>query len=193
MPHLPIFQPTNTESVPSPLFLMMETSWAQILDSAGSQLDKLAAQPLSRGQLLPQVVLVIGSNTIPHNLNRVLTGWFFTRQGQPAAFKFTGTTTLAGATITAVSNMTNIYVGAILTSTTLPVGSKVLSFDIVANTITLTTGVGVTAGTATDMTTPPRGTYVYDTEGFPPTNNPGSSVNLYLTSNVAMTCDIFVF
>lgn len=60
---LPIY---NTEDKP---MMLMQTKWAAALNT-------LLTLPLLQGNLLKNVALVSGDNTINHKLDRKLVGWF---------------------------------------------------------------------------------------------------------------------
>ena len=61
---------------------------------------------------------------------------------------FFGTTTAGSATITNVSTEANMQVGYTVTGPYLPTGEKIVSFTTNPNTITITTGTGVTVPTS---------------------------------------------
>ena len=64
---LPYFQTSNKD------LSLLQTGWS-------SQLNPLLAQPIANGQVLKDVSLTIGSNTINHKLGRKLQGWWIVRQ-----------------------------------------------------------------------------------------------------------------
>jgi hypothetical protein len=64
---------------------------------------------------------------------------------------FFGTTTAGSATITNVSTVANMQVGYTVTGPYLPTGEKIVSLTTNPNTITITTGTGVTAASSTQM------------------------------------------
>ncbi|MES1988077.1 MAG: hypothetical protein V4440_08620 [Pseudomonadota bacterium] len=63
---LPIFH-TDDKDV-----LLLQTNWAAMLNPV---LD----QPISSGQILKNVILVSGANSVNHKLSRKLQGWFVVR------------------------------------------------------------------------------------------------------------------
>ena len=56
---------------PDQSLMLLETQWK-------SQLDPVLANPLISGQLLTNIALVSGSNTINHKLGRALQGYIIT-------------------------------------------------------------------------------------------------------------------
>ncbi len=64
---LPIYKNDSTE------FQLMQTSWA-------SKLNPVLAQPITAGQLLKNISLVTGHNSINTLLGRKLQGWIIVRQ-----------------------------------------------------------------------------------------------------------------
>lgn len=54
---------------------------SMIQDNLANAIDPLLALPLSTSNLLEDVDLVSGNNTINHGLGRKLVGWFLTRKG----------------------------------------------------------------------------------------------------------------
>jgi hypothetical protein len=52
----------------------------QIQDNISDVVDHFGEQDLVYGQRLENVVLVTGSNNVPHKLSRKLLGWFVIRQ-----------------------------------------------------------------------------------------------------------------
>jgi len=64
---------------------------------------------------------------------------------------FFGTTTAGSATITNVSSVANMKVGYTVTGPYLPSGEKIVSLTTSPNTITITTGTGVTSASSTQM------------------------------------------
>lgn len=63
---LPIFQTDDKD------ISLLQTGWA-------TQLNPVISNPLVNGQLLKNVSLSTGSNTINHKLGRKLQGWVLTR------------------------------------------------------------------------------------------------------------------
>jgi len=51
-----------------------------IQDNISDVVDDFAKQDILYGERLERVVLVSGSNNVPHKLNRKLLGWFIIRQ-----------------------------------------------------------------------------------------------------------------
>lgn len=51
----------------------MQSSWA-------TQLNPLLENPILKGSILSNVKLEIGTNEVPHKLNRKLTGWIIIRK-----------------------------------------------------------------------------------------------------------------
>lgn len=51
-----------------------------IQDNVSNILDPLSSKDILQGQILQNVVLLSGANTIAHKLNRKLIGWFIVRQ-----------------------------------------------------------------------------------------------------------------
>lgn len=70
---LPIFQDDNRN------FMMMQTKWA-------SSLGPALSNPILNGNLITNVVLVSGNNTINHLLDRKYQGWFMVDQNASATF-----------------------------------------------------------------------------------------------------------
>lgn len=69
MPALPKFQRIQTNDSD---INRLQTNITKVVDT-------LSVQPLTIGNLLKSVVLVVGDNTIYHGLNAPLTGWIPTR------------------------------------------------------------------------------------------------------------------
>jgi hypothetical protein len=57
----------------------------QIQDNIGLVVNPVAAIPLNSGNLLQQVSLLSGSNSVNHKLGRALIGWFLVRQRAAAS------------------------------------------------------------------------------------------------------------
>ncbi len=68
---LPIFKDTNT------FFQMMQAKWASIL-------NPVLANPLVSSNILANVTIKTGTNSIPHLLQRPLQGWFIVGIDGPA-------------------------------------------------------------------------------------------------------------
>lgn len=68
---LPIFISSNRDMI------MMQNQWS-------AQINPLLANPLAAGQLLQNVVLTVGSNSVDHKLGRRLIGWYITRKRNAA-------------------------------------------------------------------------------------------------------------
>jgi hypothetical protein len=56
---------------------LLETQWAQ-------QIDPVLANPILKGQLLQNIVLINGTTIVNHKLGRKLIGWFPVGQTSPA-------------------------------------------------------------------------------------------------------------
>lgn len=69
---LPIFQDANKN------LMLMQTGWS-------SQLNPILQSPLSSNNILTEVALAAGSNTINHKLQRKLQGWIIIRKRADAA------------------------------------------------------------------------------------------------------------
>lgn len=64
----------NIEAV----FVQMQSLWAAII-------DPVIARPQNQSIILPDIVLAIGDNVIPHTLNKTLQGWQVVRINAAAA------------------------------------------------------------------------------------------------------------
>jgi len=71
MANLPTFQSDVRE------FQLMQSSWA-------TAINPVLAAPANKSILIKNVSLAIGSNSINHNLGRVLQGWSIIRKRGPA-------------------------------------------------------------------------------------------------------------
>lgn len=58
---------------------MMQVRWA-------TELDPLLQNPILKGQVLKNIELKTGANTVPTKLSRNLQGWFIVRQRGSATF-----------------------------------------------------------------------------------------------------------
>lgn len=61
------------------ILAMLQSQWA-------NSLDPVLANPLVQGQLLPNITVATGSNTINHKLSRKLQGYIVVMQSAPATF-----------------------------------------------------------------------------------------------------------
>jgi|SRR5271165_2395003 len=57
----------------------------QIQQNTATILNPLSGNPLVSGQVLSDIQLLTGSNTVNHKLGRNLLGWFIVRQRGPAS------------------------------------------------------------------------------------------------------------
>jgi hypothetical protein len=69
---LPQFQSSPGGQSIDSVFTQMQNVWAQIL-------NKLISRPQNNSLIIPDVDLVVGSNTIQHGLGSTLTGWSIVR------------------------------------------------------------------------------------------------------------------
>ena len=61
------------------ILAMLQSQWA-------SSIDPVITNPLVQGQLLPNITVATGSNTIDHKLSRKLQGYMVVMQSAPATF-----------------------------------------------------------------------------------------------------------
>lgn len=75
---LPKVQPTGGTPTTKD-FVTMQSTWAK-------SLDPLLIDPMSNGNIIKNVQLLTGNNTVNHLLGRKLQGWVIVRQRGPGAF-----------------------------------------------------------------------------------------------------------
>jgi hypothetical protein len=101
--NLPIFQiPEETQGIRQGVMLL-QTKWAAILNS-------LIANPSNSMNILPNISLVSGTNTINHLLGHNLRGWIITRMigSYSEIYDLQNTNQMPGLTLVLVSSAPTI-------------------------------------------------------------------------------------
>lgn len=74
---LPQFQASPGGQKIDAVFTQMQNAWGQVL-------NKLIARPQNNSVIIPNLELVVGTNTIPHGLGKPLSGWIPVRKNAAA-------------------------------------------------------------------------------------------------------------